>query len=178
MTITVHGKETPLQGRVLKTKSDAPSAVIVNAQGNEIVIGSEQINVQLLLAVPSLKTDVCRLGVIEINTLLQPYEHVSGYIITSDDVDVIKEMDYNKLVVCSDIKGMFGERFGVKISEGILSGKLARAVFIIDKEGIIDYCEIVSEITHDVDYDALMTHLEQTLAKKKKGQKGHHHHGW
>ncbi|GAG51406.1 unnamed protein product, partial [marine sediment metagenome] len=43
--------------------------------------------------------------------------------------------------------------FGVLIKDLRL---LARAVFVIDKEGIIRYIEIVDELTHEPDYEAAL----------------------
>ena len=45
----------------------------------------------------------------------------------------------------------FGEAFGVLIEELRL---LARAVFVVDADGIIRYKQIVDELTEEPDYDA------------------------
>ena len=53
-----------------------------------------------------------------------------------------------------------GKAFGVLIRELRL---LARAVFVVDKEGIIRYIEIVDELTHEPDYEAAIKAAEELL---------------
>lgn len=47
----------------------------------------------------------------------------------------------------------FGNAYGVLIQELRL---LARAVFVLDREGVIRYIQIVKEITEEPDYGALL----------------------
>ena len=47
----------------------------------------------------------------------------------------------------------FGQAFGLLIKELRL---LARAVFVVDKQGVIRYKEIVSELTEEPNYDAAL----------------------
>jgi thiol peroxidase len=54
----------------------------------------------------------------------------------------------------------FGESFGVLINDLRL---LARAVFIVDKKGIIRYKQIVDELTHEPDYDAVLGAAKQLV---------------
>ena len=50
-------------------------------------------------------------------------------------------------------KASFGTAFGVLIQELRL---LARAVFVVDKEGIVRYVQMVSELTNEPDYEAVL----------------------
>jgi len=60
--------------------------------------------------------------------------------------------DVKNVYMLSDHRSAsFGQAFGVLIKDLRL---LARAVFVIDKEGIIRYIEIVDELTHEPDYEA------------------------
>lgn len=61
------------------------------------------------------------------------------------------------------------------ISEGKLKDRLARAVFVIDQEGIISYREVVGEITDEVDYDKCIEAVDKAANVKKKG---HEHENW
>ncbi len=47
----------------------------------------------------------------------------------------------------------FGQAFGVLIKELRL---LARAVFVVDREGIVRYTQIVDELTDEPDYEAVL----------------------
>ncbi|HEO72587.1 MAG TPA: thiol peroxidase, partial [Candidatus Hydrogenedentes bacterium] len=51
----------------------------------------------------------------------------------------------------------FGEAYGTHIKELRLE---ARAVFVVDAEGVIRHVEYVPEITHEPDYNAALKALE------------------
>ncbi len=55
---------------------------------------------------------------------------------------------------------VFVQKYGVQLVDGPLSGLLARAVLIIDKDMNIIYRELVDEITHEPDYDAALKMLK------------------
>ena len=54
----------------------------------------------------------------------------------------------------------FGQAFGVLIKDLRL---LARAVFVVDKTGVIRYIQIVPELTSEPDYDAALDAAKQLL---------------
>ena len=57
-------------------------------------------------------------------------------------------------------QGAFGEAFGVLIADLRL---LARAVFVLDKDGIVCYKQIVDELTDEPDYDAAIAAAKKLL---------------
>ena len=61
------------------------------------------------------------------------------------------------LVVASDFRAKeFGKKYGVLIDDSVLKGLLARGVIVVDPEGKIIYEEIVSEITNEPNYQAVL----------------------
>jgi thiol peroxidase len=61
----------------------------------------------------------------------------------------------DKVTTLSDHRdAAFGEAYGVLIKELRL---LARAVFVVDREGIIRYIELVKEIAEEPNYDAVLS---------------------
>lgn len=179
MQITVHNTPTNLSGKELLVGKEAPAARITKLDGTQNVIGMISPNTQLLIVIPSLKTEVCSLGAKKFNDLLKEKKKLSAIMVTTDDIEFVKDfaqkesIDSAEIVV--DTNRHFGKKFGVLISEGKLKDRLARAVFVIDKEGIIVYKEIVPEIVDEVDYDACMQAIEQAVSEKKKG---HTHENW
>ena len=60
----------------------------------------------------------------------------------------------DKVVTLSDHRNAsFGTAYGVLIKDLRL---LARAVFILDREGIIQYIQTVKEISEEPDYEAVL----------------------
>jgi thiol peroxidase len=55
------------------------------------------------------------------------------------------------------------EKYGVLISEGALKGILARAVFVVDKEGNIAYIQLVPEITQEPNYEEVVEKVKSLL---------------
>ena len=53
----------------------------------------------------------------------------------------------------------FGERYGVRITDGPLKGLFARAVVVVDEKGQVIYNQLVPEIAEEPDYDAALKAL-------------------
>jgi thiol peroxidase len=66
-----------------------------------------------------------------------------------------------KVITLSDHReAAFGEAYGVLIKELRL---LARAVFVVDQEGTIQYVQLVKELTEEPDYDAVLDAVNKLL---------------
>ena len=179
MQITVHATPTELLGKELVVGKEAPAARITKLDGSKNVIGMIAPNIQLLVAIPSLKTEVCSLGAKKFNEMVKGIRKLSTIMVTTDDLEFVKAfqgqecIDSAELVV--DEERQFAKKFGILIADGKLKDRLARAVFIIDREGLIAYKEIVNEITDEVDYDACLAAINELVSQK---QKGHTHENW
>lgn len=179
MQITVHGIPIELEGKNLVIGKEAPAARITKLDNTKNVIGMIAPNIQLLIAMPSLKTEVCSLGAKKFNELVKGINKLTSTMITTDDLDSVKEykerenIDSVELVI--DEERQFAKKFGLLIPEGKLKNRLARAVFIIDREGEIAYKEIVNEVVDEVNYDACLEAITILVNEKKKG---HTHENW
>ena len=179
MQITVHGTPTPLLGKKVNIGGEAPAARITKLDGSKNVIGMIAPTVQLLISIPSLKTEVCSLGAKKFNDMLKDYKKLTAIMITTDDIEFVKEyaekegIESAELVIDADRN--FAKKYGLLISEGRLKDRLARAVYVIDREGVIIYKELVPEIVDEVDYDACIAAVDKILSEKKTG---HTHEQW
>jgi len=179
MQITVHGTPTPLLGKELKVGGEAPAARITKLDGSQNVIGMIAPKAQLLIAIPSLKTEVCSLGAKKFNELVAKYSKLQTIMITTDDRDFVADYAQNEAIenaeLVVDEQRQFAKKYGLLISEGKLKDRLARAVFIVDTEGVVVYKELVPEIVDEVDYDKCIEAIDALFAEKKKG---HTHENW
>ena len=66
--------------------------------------------------------------------------------------------DVKNMQLMSDKNFSFGKATGLLIPE---SGILARSVWVLDPNGKILYRELVDEITHEPNYDAVLNELKQ-----------------
>lgn len=179
MQITVHGTPTTLLGKELKIGSEAPAARITKLDGTQNVIGMIAPTTQLLIAIPSLKTEVCSLGAKKFNDMVKKYSKLTTTMVTTDDIDFVNDyaskesIENAELVV--DTNRNFAKKYGLLISEGKLKDRMARAVYVVDRDGVIIYKEIVPEIVDEVNYDACLEAIETAVNEKKSG---HTHEEW
>jgi thiol peroxidase len=128
----------------------------------------------LLSVISSVDTPIGKLQARKFDKLLRPiHEDVTAVLVSSDlpfTLNRFKETERLKhLMGLSDyLDQSFGRAFGVVIEEPLI---LARAVFVIDAAGVVQYEEVVPEITDEPDYAAAMAALKSLLPKKPLGQK-------
>lgn len=179
MLITVHGTPTPLEGKEMCIWREAPAARVTTLDGNQNVIGMIAPTAQLLISIPSLKTEVCSLGAKKFNDLVKRFTKLKTVMVTTDDAafvsDFVAREGIERAEIVIDTSRDFAKKYGLLIGDGKLKDRLARAVFVIDQEGMISYKEVVAEITDEVDYDACIAAVEKAAGFRKKG---HDHENW
>ncbi len=179
MQITVHQTPVSLEGKTLKIGGEAPAARVTMLDGSQNVIGVIAPAAQLLVAIPSLKTEVCSLGAKKFNDLIKRFKKLKTVMVTTDDIDFVRDYVAREGIegadVVIDTTRDFARKYGILISEGKLEGRLARAVFVVDREGLVSYSEIVPEITDEVDYEKCIEAVDQAANVSKKG---HDHENW
>lgn len=128
----------------------------------------------LLSVITSVDTPVGKIQARKFEKLLRPiHEDVTAVLVSSDlpfTLNRFKEAERLKhLMGLSDyLDQSFGRAFGVVIEEPLV---LARAVFVIDADGVVQYEEVVPEITDEPDYASAMAALKSLLPVKPAGQK-------
>ncbi len=162
--ITFKGGPMTLVGRELKV-GDAIPAFQLQAAGTLAATDWDTLSdggtkAVLMVLVPSIDTSVCALETSKFN------RHVAG--LPADKIKVVtisadtpfaqtrwaKDENVDNIQFLSDHKDRtFGEAFGVQIKE---MGMLARAIYLIDKGGIVRYIQTVKEVAAEPDYDAVM----------------------
>lgn len=168
-TITVHGTPATLLGRPLKVGDSVPDFRVVDMDFNSIHFSSFRGKVCIISAVPSLDTSVCAAQTQRFNRESKTLpEDIQIMVISNDlpfaqkrfcDVKSIREIP----VFSDSVWGEFGASFGVFIKD---MGLLARATFVVDRDGIITYKEIVPELSHEINYDAAMAAAREALTEK------------
>ena len=66
----------------------------------------------------------------------------------------------NVQILSDHKKADFGNAYGVLIKDLRL---LARAVFVVDKKGVIRYIEIVDELSNEPDYEAALKAVKEAI---------------
>ena len=165
-TVNMKGRPLVLAGNEIKLSDKAPDFEVVGKDLSPVKFSSFAGKVCIISCVPSLDTSVC-----DIMTRRFNEEAVK----LGDDVVVLAvSMDLpfgqNRWCIAADVKNVyifsdhrtasFGLAYGVLLKDLRL---LARAVFVVDKDGIVRYREIVPEITHEPDYDKALQEVKKLL---------------
>ena len=157
--ITFKGNPMTLLGPDVKPGDVAPEFKVVDNGLQPVTLADSKGKVRLVTVVPSLDTPVCDSMTRKFNeqAAMLP-DNVVVYTVSLDLPFAQKRWCGNagieKVKTLSDYQERaFGLNYGVLIKELKL---LARAVFVIDKNDVVAYREIVKEVTAEPDYDAAL----------------------
>lgn len=164
--VTMRGNPLTLVGPEIKSGQKAPA---FNAVGKGLApTGLDQLKgkVAIISAIPSIDTPVCdaetrrfneeasKLPGVEIMTISMDLPFAQARWCGAAGVD--------KVTMASDYKDRdFGPKYGALIKE---LGLLARAVFVVDKNGNVVHAEYVKEVANHPDYDAALNAARKAAA--------------
>ncbi len=146
----------------------APEYVLAAPDLSDKKVGGKPEKAQLLVVVPSLDTPVCATETRKFNEEAASIEGAEVIVISMDlpfaAARFCTTEGIKNLTVCSDFrKKTFAKAYGVLIVEGPLAGLTCRAVFVVDKNGMLTYKEIVGEMTEEPDYAAALAALKKAV---------------
>lgn len=164
--VTMKGKPLTLVGSDVKIGEKAPDFVAIDNNLTPVRFSSYHGKICIISFVISLDTPVCDIQTRKFN------EEASR--LGSDVVIVTLSMDLpfaqkrwcgaagvDRIQTLSDHRdASFGTSCGVLIKEYRL---LARAIFLVDRKGVLQYKELVKEVTHEPDYDAVLSELKKLV---------------
>ena len=162
---TFWGPKT-LVGPELKPGDKAPDFTVVNGTGEEVK-GATFIGTPLVISVvPSLDTSVCSLQTRRFDREAASYgERVKVLTISADlpfaQSRWVSAEGAEHVTALSDYRYLsFGDAFGTHVKELRLD---SRAVFVIDKDGVVRYAEYVPVAGNEPNYDAALEALKQVV---------------
>jgi len=158
-TVTMKGTPVTLIGNDVQVGQSAPDCTLTANDLSNFQLSSLKGKKVILSVVPSLDTAICDLQTKRFN---QEAENLG-----SDVVILTISMDLpfaqkrwcgatgsDQIQTLSDYQNAaFGNAYGVLIKDLRL---LTRAIFVVDAEGILQYKQIVSEITKEPKYDEVL----------------------
>jgi len=157
--ITFKGSPLTLVGNQVQTGQAAPDFAAVGNDLNPVELSSFHGKVVIISAVPSLDTPVCDTQTRRFNEEVGKLGDDVALLTISVDLPFAQARwcgaaDAKNVTAVSDYKDhAFGQAYGLDIKE---LGLLARAVLVIDKQGVITHYELVGEVTQEPDYDAAL----------------------
>jgi len=157
--ITMKGNPLTLIGKELKAGDSAPDVEVLDNNLSPVNLSSFRGKICVISSVPSLDTPVCDMETRRFNKEAGKISADIQMLTISMDLPFAQKRwcgaaGVDNVVTLSDHRNAsFGTAYGVLIKELRL---LARSVFVVDREGIIRYIQMVNEISEEPDYDAIM----------------------
>ncbi|MCG6892459.1 MAG: thiol peroxidase [Desulfobacteraceae bacterium] len=158
-TITLNGNPLTLIGSAVGVGDKAPDVELVDNDMKPVRISSFRGKVCVVASVPSLDTPVCDMETRRFNKDAAGLSNAVEMVTISMDLPFAQKRwcglaGVDRVTALSDHReAAFGNAYGVLIQELRL---LARAVFVIDREGVIRYRELVSEVAEEPDYASVL----------------------
>ena len=155
------GTDVTVDGTELDVGDMAPLVTIVGADLEDIEVGGPSDKIQLIISVPSLDTATCAaetrrfnlevgaLDICETTVVSMDLPFASAKFCSTEGIDNLK--------VGSDyVDKEFAKSYGVLMTDNKLKGLCARAVFVVDRNGVITYIQVVPEVTDEPNYEEVL----------------------
>lgn len=157
--ITSRGNPLTLLGPEIQVGDSVPDVTLLANDLSPVQLSSYKGKVCVISVVPSLDTSVCDMQTRKFNEEAGNLGENVAILTMSMDLPFAQARwcgaaGVEKVTTLSDHRdAAFGESFGLLIKELRL---LARAVLVVDKDGIIQYFQLVKEISEEPDYKAAL----------------------
>ncbi len=158
-TVTMKGNPLTLSGSEVKVGDTAPDFEVVANDMSVVKFSSYHGKVCIITSVPSLDTSVCDIETRRFNEEAGKLGSDVAVLTISMDLPFAQKRwcgaaGVKNVQTLSDHRdASFGKAYGVLIKELRL---LARAVFVVDKNGTIRYIQIVNEVASEPNYEAAL----------------------
>jgi thiol peroxidase len=159
------GNNVKLINDLPKVGDEAYDITFVKQDLSEQSLFDYKDKIKILIGVPSLDTGICQMETRRFNKELNGRNDVIGIIISKDLPFAMKRFceaeGITNVTVGSDYRySDFTKEFNTEMIDGPLKGLSARTIFIVDKENIIRYVQLVPEITQEPDYESVLKALD------------------
>lgn len=154
--VTVKGNAVTLLGTPVKAGDKAPDFTVLDKGLAPVKLSDFAGKTKVISVTPSLDTAVCDAQLRRFNKAAADLgDHVTVINVSMDLPFAIGRFcnaaGIDKVVTASDHRdASFGTSYGVLIKELRL---LTRSVFVVDRDNVVRYVEIVPEMTAEPDYD-------------------------
>jgi len=162
--VTMRGNPLTLVGNEVKIGEAAPDFAALDPNLTPVKLSSYRNKICIISSVPSLDTPVCDMETRKFNEEAGKLGDKIQILTISMDLPFAQKRwcgaaGVNKLQTLSDHREVqFGLAYGVLIKELRL---LARAVFLVDPKGILQYTQLVKEIANQPNYEEIWNALKK-----------------
>jgi len=168
MSVTFQGSAVALHGVVPAVGSALPECKLTTGDLQTVGFDHYKGKVLVVNCVPSLDTGVCAasarrfekesgaLGGVVILTVSADLPFAQSRFCHAEGVTHVVPLSTLRDKDCH-------AKLGIAITSGPLEGLCSRAVFVADKNGVVQYSQIVQEITHEPNYTEVLNQVKKLL---------------
>jgi len=163
--VKMKGNPITLIGPELKKGDQAPDFRCVETLGSEVSLENFGDDVKVFNVVVSVDTPVCDIQIRRFNEEAAALSDSVQIITVSMDLPFAQSRycaaaGVERVRTASDYQyASFGEAYGVLIKENRL---LARAIFVVGRDNVIEHVEYVGDIVNEPDYNAALEVIKST----------------
>lgn len=164
--ITISGNPLTLVGDEVRVGDKAPDFEVLDNELSPVRFSSFGGKICIISSVPSLDTPVCDMETRRFNEEAGRLDSDVIILTISMDLPFAQKRwcgaaGVTRVQTLSDHRdASFGTSYGVLIKELRL---LARAIFLVDRDGTIKYIELVREITNEPDYEKVLNAVSKLV---------------
>ena len=158
MQVTFKGDPIEVKGTQPSVGDKAPNATVTNNKGDKVELADViKGNVTILSVVPDVLTRTCELQTKNFaeKTADKGYKYITLGRNTVDEFNEWNKENNLNVDTYTDADGQFGKAYGLDIELGG-DVRTTRSVFVVDKDGVIQYKQIVDEVADEPDYDSAL----------------------
>lgn len=158
---TMHEKPVVTNGEPPAVGATFPEFKLIAAKDQTISLDDVKGKYTLISVVPDIDTRVCSLSTKKFNQQVDNFPAINFLTVSTNTLEEQKNWcaaeGVSKIQLLSDQDHQFGSALGIYIAAAKID---ARSIWLLDQNGTIIYRELVTEMTHEPNY-------EQVLAKVK-----------
>ena len=163
-TINFKGNPIQTEGKFPQYDSQAPDFKMVKSDLSEVSLADLKGKKVLFNIFPSIDTAVCAL---QLKKFSQRASKLDDVVLLFASMDLPFALNRfcaaqgieNAMTVSDFRYHSLAKNYGVKMVDGPLNGLYARATLVLDENHKVVYCELVSDVVNEPDYDAAMGKL-------------------
>jgi thiol peroxidase len=164
--ITMKGNPLTIMGQEIRLGGPAPDIELLDNDLSPVRLSTYRGKICVIATVPSLDTSVCDLETRRFNQEAANLGNDVQILTISMDLPFAQKRwcgaaGVDRVITLSDHReAALGLAFGVLIKELRL---LARGVFVLDREGVVRYIQIVKEVGNEPDYEAVLKAIKSLV---------------
>jgi thiol peroxidase len=164
----MHGNPMAIEGNPLCIGDKAPAFTLLDKSLKAKTLDDFADKIKLIVAVPSVDTPVCDLETRKFNDAAASLSKDVVILVVSTDLPFAQKRfcataGIEQAITLSDHKtANFGKAYGILISDIRL---LARSIFVVDKNNIIQYIQLIEEVGDEPNYEEALDAVRKYIGK-------------